>query len=197
MSIERLDINGVKRIFEKIKSIIPTKTSDLDNDSGFVTSQYPVEILNEEQTEANTTPDKYVSDAIVTRELITRMGNMDFKLIDGVPNWSPRGADTWSPFKQTVVIKFNLYTDGNNVASYVDLPTANFNQITVTFSAIGNKNTDQILAENGMVIQTINNINSPYVIDIKKEYGDYIRIQHNKGFAPNYNTHLIGTAIID
>ena len=58
-----------------------------------------VEILNEEQTEANTTPDKYVSDAIVTRDLITRMGNMDFKLIDGVPNWSPRGADTWSPFR--------------------------------------------------------------------------------------------------
>lgn len=38
MSIKHLDNDGVKRIFEKIKSIIPTKTSDLDNDSGFVGS---------------------------------------------------------------------------------------------------------------------------------------------------------------
>ena len=26
----------------------------------------------------------------------------DTKLVDGVPNWSPRGADTWSPFSNVL-----------------------------------------------------------------------------------------------
>ena len=91
----------IAEVFAK-KEAIPTKTSDLDNDSGFVTSQYPVEILDEEATEANTTPDKYVSDALVTRNLITRMGGLDFKLEDGVPKWSPRGADTFVPFSSNI-----------------------------------------------------------------------------------------------
>ena len=38
MLFEHLNNNGVKDIFDMIKSIIPTRTSDLKNDSGFVTS---------------------------------------------------------------------------------------------------------------------------------------------------------------
>lgn len=119
----------IAAVFAK-KEDIPTKTSDLDNDSGFVTSQYPVEILDEEQTEANTTPDKYVSDAMVTRNLITRMGGLDFKYEDGIPKWSPRGADTWSPFKKKFddVYSINVLLSYNY---YISLPSFDFTKINV------------------------------------------------------------------
>lgn len=51
---------------------------------------------NKEELEANTTAGKVV-DALVVKEINNSLG-FDTKLINGVPNWSPRGADTWTPF---------------------------------------------------------------------------------------------------
>lgn len=148
MSIERLDINGVKRIFEKIKSIIPTKTSDLDNDSGFVTSQYPVEILNEEQTEANTTPDKYVSDAMVTRELLLRQNGVRWILDEdtgAIKGYKTKaGADTEFPFssgelKIVPVLSFARLIGGSitiDVASKID----KYSELTANNFAISELN---------------------------------------------------------
>ncbi len=42
----------------------------------------------------------------VDEEINSNIG-FDTKLVDGVPNWSPRGADTWSPFRSRIK-KVNL-----------------------------------------------------------------------------------------
>ena len=103
--------------------------NDLENriEEGFEDTVDKNNLLDEEATEANTTPGKYVSDAIVTKSLITRMGGLDFKLIDGVPYWSPRGADTWHPFMADETVYFKAGT------------TANFSDI---IASLGKSNSD-------------------------------------------------------
>lgn len=56
-----------------------------------------------EEVEANTDPGK-VAGALALKEEAERNG-IDTKLIDGVPHWSARGADTWNPFKTKYTIE--------------------------------------------------------------------------------------------
>ena len=47
MANKYLDLAGLQRLVNKIKELIPTRTSELDNDSGFITSaQAPVQSVN-------------------------------------------------------------------------------------------------------------------------------------------------------
>lgn len=39
MANKYLDLAGLQRLVSKIKELIPTKTSELDNDSGFITAE--------------------------------------------------------------------------------------------------------------------------------------------------------------
>lgn len=102
------------------KPTIPTKTSDLDNDSGFVTSQY--EILDEEATEANTTPDKYVSDAVVTKELLLRQNGVQWILDEetgAIKSYKTKaGADTEFPFSIAKVYLVGQIPQSNTEKKY-------------------------------------------------------------------------------
>lgn len=122
MSIERLESIGLERIFQIIKSILPTKTSDLDNDSGFVTESSKIEILDEESTEANTTPDKYVSDAMVTRELLLRQNGVQWLLDEetgAIKGYKTKaGADAVFPFSSGNFIEgFGALSHPENLVS--------------------------------------------------------------------------------
>lgn len=50
MSIKYLDATGLTSVWAKVKGIVPTKTSDLTNDSGFITTDddttYSISISN-------------------------------------------------------------------------------------------------------------------------------------------------------
>ena len=43
MSYKLLDLSGLSRFLNKLKDIIPTKTSELQNDSGFITQSDTVD----------------------------------------------------------------------------------------------------------------------------------------------------------
>lgn len=132
------------------KKDIPTKTSDLDNDSGFVTSQYPVEILDEEQTEANTTPDKYVSDAMVTKELLLRQNGVQW-IVDeetgAIKSYKTKvGADTEFPFSGFFKVVSSFKANNNIVFS--DL-TINKKYILYIASGFNTINTGSITSHSG------------------------------------------------
>lgn len=65
-----------------------------------------VDILDtKEEIEANTESGK-AAGAQAVKEMLSEINDnlgYDTKLIDGVPHWSPRGADTWSPFSNTLL----------------------------------------------------------------------------------------------
>ena len=61
----------------------------------------------------------------VDEEINSNIG-FDTKLVDGVPNWSPRGADTWSPFSNVLhATTFKYYFSSGsgkrtmNISSYL------------------------------------------------------------------------------
>lgn len=74
-----------------------------------------------------------VLDAYQGKVLNDRLG-VDIKLIDGVPNWSPRGADTWSPFKN------GDFDDTNSLEHIISLKggkTYNYNDTQKTTLTAG------------------------------------------------------------
>lgn len=81
-------------------------------------------ILDEEATEANTTPDKYVSDAMVTRELLLRQNGVQWILDEDsgeITGYKTKaGADTVFPFSNFAErhIRVSLYSYGNNAILY-------------------------------------------------------------------------------
>lgn len=67
----------------------------------------------------------------VDEQINSNMG-FDTKLVDGVPNWSPRGADTWSPFRSGAkLIDLGVYNSSTNidVSVYIDDPNAKYSVI--------------------------------------------------------------------
>lgn len=71
-------------------------------------------LVTTEELEANA--DKgYVADALLIKGLSGSLG-LDIKLIEGVPNWSPRGADTWSPFKKLATDTITMPKTGADVS---------------------------------------------------------------------------------
>lgn len=59
MSYKFLDLSGLQRFFNKLKGIIPTKTSDLTNDSNFTTADSALS-----GTSTNAVQNKVVKDAL-------------------------------------------------------------------------------------------------------------------------------------
>lgn len=74
-------------------------------------------------------------------ELNSNFG-FDTKLIDGVPHWSERGADTWFPFKSGYSLK--KYLDFINVYCNMRI-LANNAVYTAVYNSAGQKTTDHII----------------------------------------------------
>lgn len=77
-------------------------------------------VLDEESTEANTTPNKYVSDAMVTKELLLRQNGVQWLLDEdtgAIKGYKTKaGADTVFPFslgKLSYVSSYNRYSELN------------------------------------------------------------------------------------
>ena len=96
--------------------------NDLENriEEGFNDTIDKDSILDEEATEANTAPNKYVSDATVTRELLLRQNGVQWLLDENtgaIKGYKTKaGADTEFPFnlgKLSYVSSLNGYPDVN------------------------------------------------------------------------------------
>ena len=46
MANKYLDNTGLSYLWEKVKALIPTKTSDLQNDSGLATQQFVIDLVS-------------------------------------------------------------------------------------------------------------------------------------------------------
>ena len=73
----------------------------------------------------NTTDPGYAASMTSVSQLNSSLG-VDIKLIDGVPCWSERGADTWNPFKPTITDYVNWI---NSLVPLIPKQTDNSNII--------------------------------------------------------------------
>lgn len=63
---------------------------------------------------------------------------VDIKLIDGVPNWSERGADTWSPFSSKPVVFDTVIRKSSWKSCYIDISSLyeNYENLTIDNIAV-------------------------------------------------------------
>ena len=101
--IYRICTDASKKIWDRINFLTNATSVDANDGDSLETKVGAIKGIT---ADTNITTTGFAADATAVKKLNDRLG-IDIKLINGVPNWSQRGADTWSPFKSGG--KINLY----------------------------------------------------------------------------------------